>query len=79
MHPVPDSEGARAFVRSVEGVRIERLVIIGAQAKPTRVVVRGEGGAEREIEAEWDAPAKRITVRDPGVPIAVGGWRVNII
>ena len=43
-------------------VCVERLIVIEAYAKPTRVVVKGKGEVVREVEVDWDASTKTIMV-----------------
>ena len=53
--------------------QVERLIVLGLDAKPTRVVHAQDA---RDLETTWDATAKKLTLRKPQLA-AAGGWTLR--
>ncbi|RUS28987.1 LOW QUALITY PROTEIN: glycosyl hydrolases family 31-domain-containing protein, partial [Jimgerdemannia flammicorona] len=79
LHLDPTSAAARGFAKALEGVRVERLIILGALQQPAKVIVKDEDGTERQVEFEWVQREKRLTVRDPRVSVVGDKWSVRVV
>lgn len=72
------------WARKIDDVRVEQIVVLGLQKKPTKVSVDGEAG---ELAWNWESgkaangksegTASRLTIKNPGVRI-VREWNVRI-
>ncbi|KAI4180650.1 MAG: hypothetical protein L6R41_007093 [Letrouitia leprolyta] len=78
-----NSKEAKAFLKSMKDVRVEKIVIIGAPKEwegKDEVLVKQDGVRERKVGLLWKgAEGKRASwavVRDPGVGVA-RGWSVE--
>jgi len=49
---------------------LERVVLVGLSADPGRATLRTPSGGEVDLETTFDATAKTLTVRKPGVNMA---------
>ena len=82
---------AKAYLSTMDAVRIEKIIIVGAPASWARktkakVNEEGSGSKERDVEVMWHEGKKEdveggqanwVVVRDPEVPIGKG-WEIRI-
>ncbi|KAL8983392.1 MAG: hypothetical protein Q9177_004988, partial [Variospora cf. flavescens] len=79
-----DTKEAKAFLKTMKDVRIEKIIIIGAPeawgSKTEVVAVREDGQKEKTVPLMWrKGDGKRANwavVRDPGVGVGKG-WQVE--
>lgn len=75
--------GANEFAKSINGVRVEKLVILGLKAQPTKVIIQGGGALEWSFEAgvaassKKEGTASKLIVKDPAVGITTD-WTILI-
>lgn len=73
----PDARDGGAFAKSMEGVRVEKIVVLGLSATPRRVVVEGTG---EPLSFEWvkgenafgkkQGVSSMLTIKDPRLSVA---------
>lgn len=80
----PYSATGNEWARKIDDVRVEKIVVLGLQKKPSKVSVDGE---VTELEWVWEAgkaangksegTASRLTIKNPSVRI-VRAWNIRI-
>lgn len=80
------------FVKSISEVHVERLVVLGLEKPPSKVLAVADHGARQELQFSWHSgvsasgPGKiaigtkqssRLVVKNPGVKIT-GSWTIGI-
>ena len=73
-----------AFVKSIESVRVERIVVLGLGGKPKKVEVKGQSGLEWDYVEGLGAGDKRsggvasvLTIKNPSA-LVTQDWEVTI-
>lgn len=75
---------ANAFAKSVSGVRVERVIVVGVGSRPTVVSVNGGSTVEWEWQggigygATTESKAGVLVIRDPAVGIA-SDWQIAVV
>ncbi|KAI0060605.1 alpha-glucosidase [Artomyces pyxidatus] len=72
-----------AFAKGLDGVRVEKIVVVGLSGKPSSVVVEGGASLQWEFtagisgEGKKEGAASVLTIKDPGVGVA-NDWSIVI-
>lgn len=75
--------GANEFAKSINGVRVEKVVVLGMKSQPKKVTVQGGAALEWSFEAgvaasdKKEGTASKLIVKDPGVGITTD-WTILI-